>query len=628
MKKWVSLICCFAMLFGITMLYSCGDGKENESTDSDSGFDPSEWTGEVELPAAVAAKIPENYVVPVRAEGETDDSPAIKRALDSIKESGGTIYFCENKYTITEPIVIYKNVNYVGRGVGQTTIIVKAGANCDAFVTNLFDSYRDQNNYDKTISAYFGPNSNLPQNFEIRDLTIDGNANFKLTNTTDNTYTAQKNTKGSGIKIFGKRYRIENVQIQNVAQIGFYTEFNSPEVTDVDSSYDYFICTKIDGLRIISTGEEGLVYRGPSDQELDGLWVCASCLTGRSTLYQDRSGWELAAVVFEDKDSSNGNLSYCASPELGFAHIWRGYNCWGMALIGQLRFKADHLIIESTFGGLKTSKHCYSQISILDIHNCMFGDNSRPYMQINSTAHTKISNLEMRHGKDSSQKDMLVINGDNVTIGECELRANYDVIGKSKAGGHGVVINGNYNQIAALNAMYFAGQGSDGREASAIVIGKDSSRNIITGSVIYSSVAATVANGHNTLNLSTRTDTANGQKLFSATDSVLAMLNLTLMDYNANGKSWTQYPSTVSADGVIDATVNEVQTVSIAHGASLKPSLDKIQISLLNLDGISDFEVAYLTVVSVTDTHVTLQLKLSKASDTPDATLGVSVRIG
>ncbi|MGM9684021.1 MAG: glycosyl hydrolase family 28-related protein, partial [Eubacteriales bacterium] len=464
-KKVMSVFCIAAIMLGMLSLYSCDNSSntsDGNTTNEESGFNTSEWVGDVELPESSSTAVPDNYVVPERLEGETDDSAAIDRALDSIKETGGTVYFCKSNYTISKPITIYKNISYVGRGVGQTTITVKEGANCDAFVTYLFDSYCDQKNYNKVVSAYFGPNSDLPQNFEIRGLTIDGNAGFICTNTIDNTYSATKNTKGSGIKIFGKRYIIENVQIQNFAQIGYYTEFNAPEVTGVDTSFDYFICTKIDGLRIISTGEEGLIYRGPSDQEIDGLWVCSSCLTGKSTVYADRTGWELAAVVFEDKESSNGNTSYCASPELGFAHIWRGFNCWGMVLVGQLRFKADHLIIESTNGGLKTSKLCYSQISILDIHNCMYGDNSRPYMLIDSTTHTKISNLEMRYGYDKSQKDMIWINGNNVTIGECLLRANYDIVGKSNAGGHGVVINGNFNQISALNAMYFAGNGNDG----------------------------------------------------------------------------------------------------------------------------------------------------------------------
>ncbi len=632
MKRYISILCLIALLVGCLSFYSC-DSTPTVDTDSDtynadSGFDTSDWTGDVQLPADNVTYLPENFVIPKRLEGETDDSPAISRALESIKENGGTIYFCENKYTITEPIIIYKNISYVGRGVGQTTITVKEGANCDAFVTNMFDSYCDQKNYDKVVSAYFGPNSNLPQNFEIKGLTIDGNAGFICTNTIDNTYKSTKNTKGSGIKIFGKRYIIENVQIQNFAEIGFYTEFNSPETTGVDNSFDYFICTKIDGLRVISTGEEGMIYRGPSDQEIDGLWVCGSCLTGKSTVYAGRQDWELASVVFEDKDASNGNTAYCASPELGFAHIWRGFNCWGMALVGQLRFKADHVIIESSAGGLKTSKHCYSQIGILDIHNLMYGNDEMQYLQLNSTAHTKISNLEIRYGKSTVIKDMIHINGSNVTIGECQLRANYDVVGKSKAGGHGVVIKGNFNQITGLNAMYFAGKGADGQTASAVVIGQDSSRNIISGVVSYSSVAATVANGNNTLTLSTRTDTANGQVALSASDSVIAALDLSLMDYDATTRAWTKYPNQVSKTNVIDATTTEAQTITVAHGCTIKPALAEIQATLLNTSGITDFEIAYITVVSVDEKNVTFKVKLSAASAKSSAKLGLAVSIG
>ena len=615
-------------MLGALSLYSCerSDGSA-DTENAESGFNTDEWTGDVELPAAEATAVPENYVVPVRLEGESDDSPAIKRALDSIKETGGTIYFCESSYTISEPIVIYKNISYVGRGVGQTTITVKAGANCDAFVTHMFDSYCDQKNYGKTVSAYFGPNSELPQNFEIKGLTIDGNAGFQCINTTDNVYKPTKNTKGSGIKIFGKRYIIENVQIQNCAEIGLYTEFNSSEMTDVDSSFNYFICSKIDGLRVISTGEEGIIYRGPSDQEVDGIWVCSSCLTGKSTVYKDRSGWQLAAVIFESSDSSNGNTKYAASIELDFAHIWRGFNSWGMVLVGQVRFKADHVLIESTNGGLKTSKTSFSQISMLDIHNCMFGDDSRAYLEINSTDYTLISNLEIRKSTDGTKKDAVLINGDNVTIGVCEMRGNSDRVGESKAGGHGIVIKGSYNQIGSFNATRLAGKGVDGKAASAIVIGTGATRNNVTGAVSYCPVAATVENGNNTLSLTTRTDTSKGQIAISASDSVIASLALTVLDYNATTKAWTKYPTQVSKSSCIDATTTEVQTITVAHGSAVKPTLAKIQITLLNNSGIGDFALAYVTVVSVDETNVTLKVKLSEASATPSAKLGVAIGI-
>ena len=60
-----------------------------------------------------------NIVIPKRIEGETNDSPAIRRAIDAVRENGGTVYFCESRYFISEPIIIYRDVSYVGRGAGQ-----------------------------------------------------------------------------------------------------------------------------------------------------------------------------------------------------------------------------------------------------------------------------------------------------------------------------------------------------------------------------------------------------------------------------------------------------------------------------------------------------------------------------
>ena len=631
-KKVICFLLSVLMLASVFAFGGCKKKTEEMGNGDSSSFDPEDWTGEEsDIPKDSKTYEPAEYVIPVRQEGETDDSPAIKRALDQIKETGGTIYFPESSYLISEPIVVYKNITYVGRGVNQTKITVAKGANCDAFVSDNFDSYCDQKNYDKIVSAYFGPNSPLPQNFEIKGLTIDGNANFVEDENAKktNVYKATGNTEGYGIKLFAKRYIIENVQIQNVAQVGFYTEFNAEEVTGVDNSYDYFICTTIEGLRVISTGEEGLIYRGPSDQEIDGLWVCASCLTGATSVYQGRSNWELSAVVFEDKEASGGNLPYCASPELGFAHIWRGFNCWGMVLLGQLRFKADHLIIESTNGGLKTSTLAYSQISILDIHNCMYGTSSRPYLWLRSTTHTKISNLEMRYGYDKTKKDMIWVTGQNVTIGQCQLRANKDIVGTA-AGGHGLVLKegSNFVQVSGLNAMQFGGKGSDGRTtASAIVIERSSTRNRIEGIIQRCSVGATVYEGNNTVNLSTRTDTKNGEVAIVATDSVLKTLQLTIVDWNAEGSKWTQFPNNVTSNS-IDANSTDVQTITVPHGCTIKPLLEMISVTLTNSAGLDDFEVGFVSVVSADEQNVVVKVKLTKGSTVSDATLGINLQIG
>ena len=232
-KRIICALLSILMLTSSVVLFGCKKSDADTQTDAESStFDPNDWTGEEsDIPQDSTIYSPTDYVTPVREEGETDDSPAIKRALEQIKTTGGTIYFPKSNYVISEPIIIYKNITYVGRGVNQTKITVANGANCDAFVTDNFDKYCDQQNYNKRVATYFGPKSPLPQNFEIKGLTIDGNANFEKLSDGYYIHEAKGNTKGYGIKLFAKRYIIENVQIQNVAEVGFYTEFNSEEVT-------------------------------------------------------------------------------------------------------------------------------------------------------------------------------------------------------------------------------------------------------------------------------------------------------------------------------------------------------------------------------------------------------------
>ena len=79
-----------------------------------------------------------------------------------------------------------------------------------------------------------------------------------------------------------------------------------------------------------------------------------------------------------------------------------------------------------------------------------------------SKAHTKISNLEIRYSRETSHKDMVVLDADNVIISECLLRGNADIVPDGTAGGNGVVINGDCNQILALHGMHIAGANAQG----------------------------------------------------------------------------------------------------------------------------------------------------------------------
>lgn len=557
-----------------------------------------------------------NVVIPKRLVGETNDSPAIRRALDAVKENGGTVYFCESKYVITEPIVIYREVSYLGRGIGQTTIYVEKGANCDAFKSFGFDDFVNQQKYGESVDDNFGPLSRMPQNFMIKGLTVDGGADFEETEV-EHIFRCTGNQAGYGMKIFGKRYIIEEVQIQNIPEVGFYSEFNSGEVVTVANSFRYFIGTRI-ALRVISSGEEGFVYRGPSDQRIDDLWVCSSCLTGKTKVFADRDDWELAAVIFDDRDPSYGNVPYCASPELGFAHIWRGFNCWGLVVCGHARFKADHVIIESTNGGFKNSRFSYSQINMLDVHDCRFGDSKRPYMWLRSKSHTKISNLEIRFSRETSHKDMIHLDGDNVIISECLLRGNHDIVGMENAGGHGIVVNGNFNQILGLHGMYIGGQGSDSRDASACTL--NGNRNIVRGIANDCTCGVCVNNPDNTVELTVSRDSEKGQK---ALEGTALPTFLKLNDFDRAEKIRTVYPVQLEAEAAFRNDTDELQTVRIAHGLPFAPKRSQIRPVLLS-DG--DADVALLAVKAVDDTHAELLFRLRAPA--AGVKLGVTLHIG
>ncbi len=557
-----------------------------------------------------------NTVIPERYDGETSDSPAIRRALDTIKESGGTLYLCETSYIIDEPIIIYRDISYLGRGVGQTTVYVKKGANCDAFCTFEFDKFVNQQKYGESVDDFFGPASHMPQNFTIKGLTIDGGADFEETEI-EKTFRCTGNQRGYGIKIFGKRYVVEEVQIQNVPEVGFYSEFNSGETVTVSNSFRYFIGSRI-AVRVISSGEEGFIYRGPTDQRIDDLWVCSSCLTNKTSVFADREDWELAAVVFDDRDPNYGNVPYCASPELGFSHIWRGFNCWGLVVCGHTRFKADHLIIESTNGGFKNSRFSYSQINMLDVHDCRFGDSTRPYMWIRSKSHTKISNLEIRFSRETSHKDMIRCDGDNVIISECLLRGNHDIVGMENAGGHGIVINGNFNQILGLHGMYLGGEGRDGEPSAVCTL--NGSRNIVRGIVNDCSNALRVNNSDNTAEITVSRDSAKGQTVLSG---VSIPVHFRMNDFNRADKSCVLYPCSFLFENAFDTKSTSLQTVNLPHGLPFTPKTEDIAITPI-CSGEAD--IALLSVKQADEENVTLAFKLREPSAAEK--IGVSVGIG
>lgn len=109
-----------------------------------------------------------NYMTPeffgAKGDGVTDDTEAIKSAIDTFKGHVGTVYLKEGQYRITEPIVIPSNINLVGAGSAKygrrgsdipTTVIFYDG-----------DIEESMVKYERDGATVFGGS--------IRNLTLDG----------------------------------------------------------------------------------------------------------------------------------------------------------------------------------------------------------------------------------------------------------------------------------------------------------------------------------------------------------------------------------------------------------------------------------------------------------------------
>ena len=65
----------------------------------------------------------------------TADEVEIQAAIDSVSSSGngGLIYLTEGNYSISNTIIVNKQVSFRGAGMNRTNLILADGANCDMF---------------------------------------------------------------------------------------------------------------------------------------------------------------------------------------------------------------------------------------------------------------------------------------------------------------------------------------------------------------------------------------------------------------------------------------------------------------------------------------------------------------
>lgn len=175
-----------------------------------------------------------------KGDGVTDDTLAIMTA-DAVARLIGKRTYLPGAVYMASQFVVNIGSSLYGDGRNNTIIRQIAGSNVDLI-------------YGVNSNANWGVASPSPTgfayNFDIRDLTLDGNC------------TAFSNTTyGSGIAIYGSRFRIRDVDIKNCAEYGMRTEYS-------DANWDYtqpWYEASVSGVRVQNVGKHGWLCNGPHD---------------------------------------------------------------------------------------------------------------------------------------------------------------------------------------------------------------------------------------------------------------------------------------------------------------------------------------------------------------------------
>jgi Pectate lyase superfamily protein len=190
---------------------------------------------------------------PVSFAGPCDGSTDVSAALNSLitaanAAGGGKITLPAGTCAVGSTIVMQSNVYLVGNGVSATTIKLKNGVNAD-----VVDG--------QNANSLFGTGSNSGVSyFGISDLTIDGNS--------------ANNTGGTCLAIYGFRFDLTKLRLQNCSLSGLRTEYGGTSLP-LESNFLNIL--------IENTQNHGWLFEGPHDSNADFVYVVDCCQAANNT---------------------------------------------------------------------------------------------------------------------------------------------------------------------------------------------------------------------------------------------------------------------------------------------------------------------------------------------------------
>ena len=522
-------------------------------------------------------------------DGVTDDTAALQSAIDGSYASGGGIVFLpKGIYMQSSTLTIYSNVHLLGAGERVSIIRKMTGMATDAIRTSGFSTF--------TGTTVVG--NEVPINFSIKHITLEGN--YMYEDPTSKTYTSYVNTSGGGVKIYGRRFELD-CEIINMAGVGLWVEMDYTEVSPTNDTKDYVIDAEIR-----DTKEECFILKKLSDGRINHLWARGA---GRR-IESEQNDTPLVSPTYASSGYTyTDNIVFDnAGAEIGQIHSWGGFCGRGIRTVGALRVISDSIITESCiYGGVLINDGAYGEISKLKVHGCSGGkDGSIPDVEIKSTRVLNITsiNQEARAANDTGQT-AIHISGSFVNIAQINVN-------KLGLAGHGVYIDGNFNNIRGT-VNNGTGVGSNG-QPSAGVYRKATSRSKVYSIdflVVNFPVAFRSDGQCDYENVKIVASVGSGQVIFSGDQKVLGTASKWMISGAENSASKS---SEYYGNSLFDPTLTTEQTLTLNHTLIATPNAQNIMLSIQDSPTSFTSALSYCFVSAVDATTITVKLKMSTAN--------------
>ncbi|MBB3612599.1 hypothetical protein [Rhizobium sp. BK602] len=409
-----------------------------------------------------------------------DSGPALQATIDVGSLLGVAVQLPIGTIYTSQTINIYTQSVLSGYGKSQSFIKLQNGAGIANDRKAILQTKGFFGLVDSTVKLITDPK--ITWGFSITGITIDGNRQNNYGGSSGTRFAGVGTDKwdGGGIRLYGRRYVIQDVGIQYCAGIGFYSELgNVARPPPSDWSYNALNnqAGNIRDFNVSNCSYEGFVFRGPGDILIDNV-------TAELCFYPDEMyyGTEMPSLMFPTENitgmvwadkTSNNAVAGC---ELGFIHSHTHKNGCGIRLQGDvfLRIRSDNLTSEGCLGGIKVRGHVLGQLNKVNIRNQNIGNGSLPDFDFQTTDILYVAEYENRAAQGNKGSVRLLASSTNLQFGTLTFHGG--------TAGHGIVFESTVRH-SIINQVFihdFRGIAPDGNPSRAIWT-KRGSTNIYIG---------------------------------------------------------------------------------------------------------------------------------------------------